>query len=423
MTTPMPPQLAQPGQPYVLSFNAYSFEGGALVDPLSVTLDITYGGYVQLVPDVAGGGPFTYQGADPTMAGPNVLWRTGVGQYSFQWAVPGTMMPGVYTANWTWQYGPNNDTYLAAENFPVAQITPTFPQPPGQVGFWTGSISYQPAWASEPFVIPLGETDSNGVAWLLENVTGWDGPPTVGQVVQRSADHGGWPSAQYYGPRLLTVTILATAPDQATRDLAKQQLVQAIPVSDLATFVWNEPVPKQIYVRQNGSANITMSTPSLIDVEFTIPLVAPDPRKYSTIPLTETATLPPPVINPLTLPLTLPIGFPGSAPPVASAITCTNSGTFETRPIITVTGPITNPSIVNAATGQAITWTGLNMGTSDQLVVSTDARQGFLNSIFCPADVTSAWWVMYPGDTQVYLTGDTFEGGATISVVWSSAYC
>ena len=111
-------------------------------------------------------------------------------------------------------------------------------------------------------------------------------------------------------------------------------------------------------------------------MEATIPLVAPDPRKYATVPLTATATLPPPVLNPLTLPVTLPAAFPGSAPPVASAVTCVNEGTFETRPIITVTGPIGDPSVVNAVTGQAITWTGLNMAASDQLVISTDARQG-----------------------------------------------
>ena len=299
---------------------------------------------------------------------------------------------------------------------------PFQPVPAGDTGFWTGSITYQPAWASAPLVIPFGTTDTNGVTWLLKQVIGWDGPPTVGQVIQRSADHGGWPSAQYYGPRLLTLTVLASAPDQATRDQAAEQLVQACPVSDLATFVYNEPVPKQVYVRQNGSANITMTRPTLVDVEFTIGLVAPDPRKYATIPLTQTATLPAPVINPLTLPVTLPAGFPGSVPPIASAVTCVNAGTIETRPVITVTGPIGDPSIVNAATGQAITFTGLTMGASDQLVISTDARQAFLDSVFTPADVSSSWWTLFPGETQIYLTGDAFSGGATISIVFSSAW-
>ena len=94
-------------------------------------------------------------------------------------------------------------------------------------------------------------------------------------------------------------------------------------------------------MRQNGAANITMTRPTLVDVEFTIALVAPDPRKYATVPLTATATLPAPVINPLTLPVTLPVGFPGSRTTRRqSAVTCINEGTFETRPVITVTGPI-----------------------------------------------------------------------------------
>ena len=150
--------------------------------------------------------------------------------------------------------------------------------------------------------------------------------------------------------------------------------------------------------------------------------MAPDPRKYATVPLTQTATLPAPVINPLTLPVTLPAAFPGSVPPVNSAVTCVNAGTIETRPVITVTGPIGDPSVVNAATGQAITFTGLTMGASDQLVISTDARQAFLNSVFAPADVSSSWWTLQPGSSQIYLTGDAFSGGAQLSIVWSSAY-
>jgi hypothetical protein len=62
------------------------------------------------------------------------------------------------------------------------------------------------------------------------------------------------------------------------------------------------------------------------------------------------------------------------------------------------------------------------MAASDQLVISTDARQGYLNSVFYPADVTSAWFVLQPGPSQIYLTGDTFEGGAQVSMVWSSAW-
>ena len=410
-----PPYPAEPGQPYILSFSFLDFESGSPVDPSSLVLDVTYGS--QATADVIG--PVEYAGAAAEAS--DTIWRTGTGAYSFRWDVPPSgLLPGVYTATWTAVYGP--DEFQAYENFAVIAGAPFTQVPSGDTGFWTGSISYQPSWASSPFTIPLGSVDASGVAWVLRGLKGWDGPPAVGQVTQRSADHGGWPSAAYYGPRLMTLSVEAKAPTQALRDQAAERLVQAVPVSDLATFVYNEPTPKQCYVRQNGSANIGMDKPTLVDVVFSIPLVAPDPRKYATVPFSGTATLPAPVINPLTLPVVLPAGFPGSIPAIDSAVVCTNAGTFESRPVITVSGPITSPQVVNAATGQTITFTGLSLAATDQLVIYTDARQSFLNNSFQAADTSSAWWVLEPGTTQVYLAGGNFAGGATITVSYSSAW-
>ena len=153
-----PPDLAQPGQPYLLlSFAAYSFEGGDPSRPhLSHVATSPTAATSSSSPTIAG--PFVYQNADPTQAGPNVLWRTDVGQYTFQWQVPPNIPAGVYTANWTWTYG--DDTFLAAENFTVPEGGPFGVVPPVDVGFWTGSLSYQPAWASAPFVIPFGGVDA-----------------------------------------------------------------------------------------------------------------------------------------------------------------------------------------------------------------------------------------------------------------------
>lgn len=411
-----PPFPAEPGQPYELYFVFTDFESGSPVDPSALSLDITFGSQG---PDVAG--TFTYAGASSEAS--DTIWRTGTGAYTFRWDVPTSgLLTGGYEATWTAVYGPDDDEFEALENFAIVLGAPFVQPPSGDVGFWGGSLSYQPSWASSPFVINFGQVDGNGVAWILESVKGWDGPPAVGGVIQRSADHGGWPSAQYYGPRLLTLQVIARAPTQAARDVAKEQLVQCVPVNDLATFTYGEPVPKQAQVRQTAQAQIGMTFPTLCDVEFTIPLTAPDPRKYATSPSLQTTTVPAPVINPLTLPVTLPIGFPGSVPPIDNAVTCVNAGTFETRPIITVTGPINSPQIVNAATGQVISFTGLDMAASDVLVISTDARQAYLNGTFYPADVASAWWVLESGSTQIYLTGGNFSGGATLNVAFSSAW-
>ena len=418
MSTPLaPPQAAQPGQEYVLTFDFTSYESGALVDPATVWLDITYGSYVQLVPDVAG--PFYYAGA--SSAAPGTVWRIGVGQYAFWWQVPAESIPGVYTANWSAVYGPNGDTFLAVENFPITGAGPISQPPAGDTGFWTGSVTYSPSWASTPFAIDFGSVDGNGVAWIWQKIQGWDSPPSVGQVIQRSADHGGWPAPSYYGPRIITLTVMASAPTQALRDAARAELQQAFPVNDLAMLVYNEPVPKLAYVRRNASAAITESYPTLTDVVFSVPLVAPDPRKYATTPQTVSLVVPAPIVNPLALPFSLPVSFPGNIPPSDTSVTALNVGTFETRPTITVTGPITSPAIVNAVTGQQVSFTGLTLGSTDQLTLDMDNRQASLNQNFQATDVSSAWWVLEPGSTQVYLDGVT-SGGATLTMQYQSAW-
>jgi Phage tail protein len=390
---------------------------------VSLQLDITYGEEAGFVPDVAG--PFAYATGTSTPA-PGVIWRISTGQYAFWWQVPlSGLLPGVYIANWTATYGTAGDAFLSMENFPVESGAPFTPVPSADTGFWTGSLSYQPSWAPAPFVIPLGGTDASGTAWILEKVDGWDSPPSVGSVIQRSADHGGWPAAQYYGPRIITLTVMASAQSQPLRDVARAQLQQAVAIgtsyADLTTFTWNEPVPLQALVRRNGSAAVTEARPTLTDVVFTIPLVAPDPRKYSVTPQSVQVLLPSPPDNPLTLPVTGPAGFPGSIPAEASAISVTNAGTFETRPQLTVTGPIQNPAVVNVTLGQSVSFTGLVMESADTLTIDTDSRQCFLDGTFYPADPDSSWWVLEPGTSVIYLGGNS-TGGAGLTCSWSSAW-
>ena len=415
---PSPPTPATPGEGYQLSFSFVDYESGSPVDPSQVTLDITYGEAAGEVPDYAG--PFTWAGNTSPVV--NTIWRTGVGQYSFWWNIPASALPGVYIANWTAVYGPSGDSFLAFENFPLLGGGPFVPVPAGDTGFWTGSLTYAPAWSSSPLVIPFGATDANGITWLWQSIQGWDSPPAAGQgVIQRSADHGGWPAPQFYGPRILTLTIMASAPTQALRDYARALMQQAVPSNDLAVLQYNEPVPKAIYVRRNATAAVTEACPTLTDVIFTIPMVAPDPRKYAVPPQTAGLVVPAPSSTVFALPFKLPVSFPGNIPPSSTSITAYNTGTFETRPVLVVTGPITSPAVVNGSLAQQVSFTGLTLGPTDQLVLDMDNRQGLLNGSFVPADISSAWWVIEPGATQIYLDGIT-TGGASLTVTYSPAY-
>ena len=402
---------AQAGQPWVLVLEFYDEQSGALTDPDGVTLDITYGSEVGFVPDT--GGPFTYTGS-PVPAQSQV-YRTGIGQYAYVWQVPDNALQGVYVANWSVLY--EGDTYLVVEDFPVLGGGVPIPVPGGDIGYWTGGLIYLAAGLD----IEFGTVDSNGITWLWQKIEGWDGPDVSGGVIQRAGDQGAWPSPQWLQARTITLTATASAPTQALRDLAREILQQAVPISDLAVLRYDEPVPKQAFVRRSGK--VTEKYPTLTDVTFTIPLVAPDPRKYGITSFQEYAVAPgPPVAGLLTIPFTAPFTLTSSAPGGSGAsVACTNAGNFETRPTVGVEGPIISPAITNTTTAQTVSYTGLTLGPNDVLLLDFSLRQATLNGTYVPADAFSQWWTLPPGTSTIALSG-LENSGATMLVEWAPAF-
>lgn len=414
------PITGTPGSPLSLSSQFFNDENGALTDPANVTLDITYGTEVGLVADYAG--PFGYDGA--STPSPNQVYRTGTGSFSFIWQVPLGAASGVYVANWSFVY--SGVTFLGIENFTITGgAVPVaggpIPLPSGQVvpgiahlvdlGYWTGGISYN------GLDIEFGQVDSDGIAWLWQKLEGWDGPDVTGGMLQRAADHGAWPSPQFFQPRTLTWTVMATAATQALRDVARAKLSQAIPVSDLAVLRYDEPVPLQALVRRSGK--ITETYPTLNDVVFSIGLVAPDPRKYSAVAKTVSATVSAPSSG-IVFPVVFPVTFPAGRSP-GSGVTVFNAGNFETRPVIAVQGPVTGPALVNTATSQSVSWSSLTLTANDTLTVDFFNQQAFLNGTYRPADPVSVWWNLPPGATTIALQATT-NPGATLECVFRDSF-
>lgn len=285
------------------------------------------------------------------------------------------------------------------------------------LGYFKAGITWTPAVGAGPSTdLEFGVTDAQGTWWLITDWQGLDGVATAGQVVQKAGDHGAWATPQWYGPRTITLTVQATAQTQALRDVARAYLQQAIPVSDLALLTWNDPVPVQMAVRRSGPIVETYMT--LNDVVFSVPLVAPDPRKYSTSLHSLTAnqqTFASGIAPPLTPPLTLPAGFP------PMVLACTNAGSFETRPTITIQGPLVGPGVTNQTTGQAVSFSTLTLGVSDVLTLDFNLKQATLNGSPRVPDVASSWWLLPPGTTTVQVTG-TPSAGSKVTVAWRDAW-
>lgn len=389
---------------------------GALTDATAVQLDITYGSPYQATADFAG--PFTWSGA--TSPAPGQIWQNGTGQYQFTWQVPTSAPSGLYVATWTFTYG--GSPYPASENVWIQGSTPV-PVPAGDIGYWTGGLINTAAGLD----IELGQVDSNGTAWLWQSITGWDSPPVQGAgVIPRSGDHGAWPSPQWYAARTMTLTCTASAQSQALRDVARAMLQQAVPVGDqgnLAVLRYDEPIPKQALVRRSGQ--VTEKYPTLADVTFTIGLVAPDMRKYGTVqkvlPITP---LPPSAGGSFTVPFSIPFTLANGTPPAEA--NCVNAGNFGSPPVAVITGPITGPSLTNLTTGQTVSWSQITLTSNQTMTVDFLNRQAWIDApgnpglpgqplgggSYAPADISSAWWVLGPGTTQVGFGGAPGTGAS-----------
>lgn len=381
---------------------------GAPTDPATVQLDITYGSeYGSGDPDFAG--PFSYLGASvPT---PNQVYRTGLGLYAYDWAVPADAPGGVYVANWSMTY--SGQLFAGTENF-FLQVGGSTPPAVGDVGFWRGSLAYGNT------VINFGAQDAHGTAWALLRVQGLDSAPADGQVQQKGGDHGGSPTEQVYAARPITLTVKATASSQALRDVARAQMQAAVPVNDLGTFVYNEPIPKTLAVRRSGDgAKETYQT--LNTCTWSVLLIAPDPRKYGA-GSTQTVTANSQTLG-LTPPLTPPLTLPAQPPP--GAMTVTNGGNFETRGLITITGPITGPAVYNQTTGESISFSAVTLGVSDVLVLDLLERVAYLDGSQITADLSSSWWVLPPAveqpAVQIVLQGSGAPG-ATMTYSFNDAW-
>jgi hypothetical protein len=304
-------------------------------------------------------------------------------------------------------------------------------------GYWTGSITYDPPGPFAPVNINVGYgPDANGIAWIWEKLDGWDSPDVTGQIVQRGSDHGGWAAGQWYAARSMTWTLRASAPTQALRDTARALLQQCIPVNDLALFVYNEPIPKQMWVRRSGRIQETYD--NLTEVEFTCVMVAPDPRKYATVlknwsstSLVASAYF---VIGPVGGENTVPFAMPNATAPATTANS--NLGNFETRPVITITGPLHAPGIMQSSTGMTVSWSQLNLAVGDILLIDMDSRMAWLNpgsvtvdvplqpqqplTGYVAADIWSAWFTMQPGlDAIQLLSGASIVTDTGVMVVRS----
>lgn len=268
----------------------------------------------------------------------------------------------------------------------------------------------------------FGAVDSAGVAWYLQGLEGWDSPEIRAEIQDREGDHGSWFSPVYLGARPITLTGTVDAPDRATLQDAMDRLFAAVSLSDATLTVW-ENTPKQATVRRSGKVLAQYVTDST--ATWSVLVTAADPRRYSTTLQTGTTGLPS-TTGGLTFPITYPITY--SATTVSGQIIASNLGTMETRPVLTLAGPVVAPSVnalyPDGSVRQLIY--SQDLASGDVLVVDTDAHTVTLNGGVSRRrfmTVPSGWPTIPAGSNVNYqFQSGTYSSSAMLTVTWRSAW-
>ncbi|MEU5091726.1 hypothetical protein [Streptomyces sp. NPDC021356] len=270
--------------------------------------------------------------------------------------------------------------------------------------------------------IVFGQVDQAGVHWHCATLDGWEGPETRMDLAQREADHGAWPSPAYLSERVVTLAGKVFAPNRASADEAFERLLSAAALTDTVLMV-NETIPKQLVVRRSGKPLVQRLTGTVL--EFSLQVTAADPRRYGTDLQSRTTGLPV-VSGGLTLPAATPWLL--SAVQVAGQIDAVNTGGFETRPVLTITGPVVAPVVqAQMPDGSVRIMTyAQDLIAGDALVIDTDAHTVTLNGTASRRRFLTvpSGWPTIPAKSALtfFFQSTAYNSTATLTATWRSAW-
>jgi hypothetical protein len=164
-----------------------------------------------------------------------------------------------------------------------------------------------------------------------------------------------------------------------------------------------------------------------VDPEYTygfirsqISIFCPDPRYYSATATVASMT-PAPALGRL-YNRTYNLTYGGGSSSTTTAIV--NSGNTTTYPVITITGPVTSPTISNNNTGQFIT-VNYALTNTDTLVIDLDQKLVTLNGVSARNLLAgnSQWFGCGVGTTNLSFVGSLYVvGTTTATATYRSAY-
>jgi hypothetical protein len=287
-----------------------------------------------------------------------------------------------------------------------------------------------------------GVIDSSGVEWIATDIAGWWGSPAPRNVrTDRLSADGAHRSAAFRSPRIVVVEGVLVAPDDTTKRIAEQKVAGLFsdPQQLYPLAVQDETGTYSADVELNGE--ILTAPRSFGSVSFSVPMAAPDPRRFGSW-VTASTSLGVPGVGGISS--TAP-GISSTAPGISAGTSATpgtvsvvNAGTAAVGPVFGIRGGVQNPVITDVTSGGSVSFTG-TVSPGDTLWINTDDMPlnvpgvgvlpgravllGGYSSRRAQVAVSGGWPLVSPGVTSTYLfTGISTGGTPSLSVSYRSAW-
>lgn len=209
--------------------------------------------------------------------------------------------------------------------------------------------------------------------------------------------------------------------DRATAESVMDSLLgSAFPNNKDIELIRHEPVPKSMLVRVSGAIETLQSVEE--GFRFQVPVVAPDPYKYSLSDIPAIAI----GISGLSgggvrFPLRFPMRFMTASTGQSNVMLLTNQGNAFSPFVATLAGPIDQGwRIENTETGDLIAF-DIGLASTDALVIDTKKETARLNGYSVDGLLRGDFFRLRPGGNAIRLYG-TYNPTASLSVSAKSAW-
>lgn len=271
-----------------------------------------------------------------------------------------------------------------------------------------------------PNTVTIGGFVADNPDRVTVNLTGWDDAPAIRSGIQdRAQQDGGWDASGFYGPRIITVEGMVDQPSHAAAKAVADELLSLSPRTVHEFAVDNEAVGvRTAWVRVTQGAVLEWLNGEAFT--YGLQVTAPDPLKYGPQVFGQATLATSGGGGGLTWPLTWPLDWGVVAGTTPGAVSVGNAGTASYFPRLRIDGPVPNPTVTLAETGDFIRYNG-TVAAGQWLDIDLDRRRVLLNGQVSMRHLVTfggAWLSVPPGGGTVSWTADAADPAATLSV-WS----